>query len=134
MSGVYIKGMEMPKPKLADMAIVYDAYILVSPNGHAAIVVDNEDGLDSTEYPLVPVPPHGRLGDLDELKERATKRLYASNHGSMAEAYYASIIDLIDSAPTIIPAELAEEALRCDPCKPTQPECGTCEWAEEGKK
>lgn len=51
------------------------------------------------------LPPHGRLGDLDELKERATKRLYASNHGSMAEAYYASIIDLIDSTPTIIPAE-----------------------------
>ena len=59
-------------------------------------------------HSLVPVPPHGRLGDLDELKERATKRLYASNHGSMEEAYYASIIDLIDSAPTIIPAEEGE--------------------------
>lgn len=55
--------------------------------------------------PLAHVPPHGRLGDLDELKERATKRLYASNHGSMAEAYYAATIDLIDSAPTILPAE-----------------------------
>ena len=58
--------------------------------------------------PLQFVPPHGRLGDLDELKERATKRLYASNHGSMAEAYYASIIDLIDRAPTVIEAEEGE--------------------------
>lgn len=54
--GLYIPNMQMPKPKLADT--VYDAYIIVSPNGHAAIVVDNEDGMDSTEYPLVPVPPH----------------------------------------------------------------------------
>lgn len=50
------------------------------------------------------IGPHGRLGDLDALKERATNRLYASNHGSMAETYWAAIIDMIDSAPTIIPA------------------------------
>ena len=61
------------------------------------------------------VPPHGRLGDLDALKERATKRLYASNHGSMAEAYYAAIIDLIDSAPTIIPTEPFNNLSK--PCK-----------------
>ena len=111
--GIYIPNMEMPKPKLADT--VYDAYIIVSPNGHAAIVVDNEDGMDSTEYPLVPVPPHGRLGDLDALKERVTKRLYSSNHGSMAEAYYAALIDLIDTAPTIIPADHIGDATNMVP-------------------
>lgn len=57
------------------------------------------------DCPLIPVPEHGRLGDLDELKDRVTKRLYASNHGSMAEAYYSALIDMIDSAPTIIPAD-----------------------------
>ena len=58
--------------------------------------------------PLVSIPPHGRLIDADALKERVTKRLYSSNHGSMAEAYYAALIDLIDTAPTIIPEEEGE--------------------------
>ena len=57
--GVYIKGMKMPKPKFADITTVYNAHVLVHPNGHAVIVVENEDGLDSTEYPLTPVPPQG---------------------------------------------------------------------------
>ena len=59
--------------------------------------------------PLIEVPPHGRLIDEDALKERVTKRLYASNHGSMAEAYFAALIDVIDNAPTIIPAEPPKE-------------------------
>lgn len=63
----------------------------------------------AADCPLIFVGDHGRLGDLDELKERATKRLYASNHGSMAEAYFAALIDLIDTAPTIIPADKEAE-------------------------
>lgn len=55
--------------------------------------------------PLVALPAHGRLGDLDKLKKQATKRLYASNHGSLAEAYYSVIIGLIDDTPTILSAE-----------------------------
>lgn len=69
--GIYIPNMEMPKPKLADT--VYDAYIIVSPNGHAAIVVDNEDGMDSTEYPLVPVPPHGSAAIEKVISERISQ-------------------------------------------------------------
>lgn len=87
---VYIKGMEMPKPKFSDIATVYDAYVLVSLNGHATIVIDDEDGLDSKEYPLVHVPEHGRLIDADALlgTERET-----------FEDYH------ISEAPTIIPAD-----------------------------
>ena len=94
--GVYIK-MEMPKDggKL---------YMIVFSDGKACASYKPFEW-----HEVVSLPPHGRLGDLDELKERATKRLYASNHGSMAEAYYASIIDLIDSAPTIIPASGGNE-------------------------
>lgn len=55
--------------------------------------------------PMVDIPAHGRLGDLDKLKKQATKRLDASNHGSLAEAYFSVIIGLIDDTPTIIPAE-----------------------------
>lgn len=57
----------------------------------------------------VPVPPHGRLGDLDALittfcewgtrLERGRKLVI-----TMGEAKQA-IVDIIDSAPTIIPAE-----------------------------
>ena len=91
---VLIRGMEMPKPKLADMATVYDAYILVRPNGHAAIVVDNEDGLDSKEYPLIPVPPHGRLIDGDAVVRKIES--FCGTHWTTME---------IKRAPTIIPAE-----------------------------
>ena len=73
-----------------------------------AMMEDHKDGTRPSWCPLVHVLGHGRLGDLDELKDRATKHLYASNHGSMAEAYFAALIDLIDTAPTIIPAEEGE--------------------------
>jgi hypothetical protein len=108
--GVYIKGMEMPK-NCAECPL--KEYMICEGNNPPTICVNGyvneipKRGIIS-DCPLVHVPPHGRLGDLDELKERATKRLYASNHGSMAEAYYAALIDLIDSAPTIIPAEEGE--------------------------
>lgn len=105
--GVYIKGMEMPKPKLADMATVYDAYILVSPNGHTAIVVDNEDGLDSTEYLLVPIPPHGRLINADAVIAKlneTSKRIFGGD--DIPECSSLSIVeDYIEDAPTIIPTD-----------------------------
>jgi hypothetical protein len=99
--GIYLPDMEMPKN-------CYNCWLGHKCPKYEALLWNEINKERKADCPLVPVPPHGRLGDLDELKERATKRLYASNHGSMAEAYYASIIDLIDSAPTIIPAEEGE--------------------------
>ena len=98
--GVYIKGMEMPKPKLTDMATVYNAYVLVSPNGHATIVVDNDDGLDSTEYLLVSAPPHGRLIDADALCDLLMN--LADNE--YTPKVFASYLSYEENAPTIIPA------------------------------
>lgn len=91
--GVYIKGLNMPTERESfNLTIKY--------NG---LVAGTETGMQVAEaYEL---PPHGRLGDLDKLKERVTKHLYASNHGSMAEAYFAALIELIDTAPTIIQTE-----------------------------
>ena len=88
-------------------------WIVVRKDG--SFTYNVREGWQDGKQKTVPVPPHGRLGDLDALKERATKRLYASNHGSMAEAYYAAIIDLIDSAPTIIPTEPFNNLSK--PCK-----------------
>ncbi len=120
--GVYIKGMKMPKPKLADMATVYYAYVLVSPNGHAVIVVDNEDGLDSTGYPLVTVPPHVDLVDKQRMTDEVRKHekaaydevvaLHKQKRFDATYEYYRGYSDglitasgLVRFAPTIIPAE-----------------------------
>jgi hypothetical protein len=119
MSGVYIKGIEMPKscsvcPMLEGDrmdGLCHAASKWLDDAEHWTWYVYPDGDMDDSKpcnCPLVLVPPHGRLGDLDALKERVTKRLYASNHGSMAEAYFAALIDLIDTAPTIIPAEEGE--------------------------
>ena len=122
--GVYI-NMEMPKPKLTDRVTVYNAYILVSPDGHAAIVVDNEDGLDSTEYPLVPVPEHGDLIDRNETIKALWKALFEYEDRTEKQFVESSELDVADwilhrifvqnmsdidrqtilQMPTIIPAE-----------------------------
>lgn len=100
--GVYIPGMEMPEDGFITITVTSDGRVVGNSkkeNGKFEYL-DNEDIAKA-----VPVPPRGRLGALDALKARATKRLYASNHGSMAEAYYAALIDLIDEEPTVIPAD-----------------------------
>lgn len=110
--GVYIKGMEMPKPKLAGMVAVYNAYIVVKHNGDVKIVIDNEDQTDSTEYSLVSVPPHGRLGDLDKLEKMFAdidSAPYSCFDGE--EPFYSAedAAQIIRLAPTIIPASERKE-------------------------
>lgn len=91
---ILIKGMEMPKScgycPLRNEARYGDECYL---------------GASLTEYqkrpddcPLVPVPPHGRLIEADRLKE-----VFHRNVAS-GEAFD----QLIDIAPTIIPAEEGE--------------------------
>ena len=87
--GVYIPGMELPKS-------CWDCYFQdcgnCRLNNHK--VVDKcitEDRIDD-DCPLVPVPPHGRLIDADDLANSITGAIYHS--------------DLLD-APTVIPAEEA---------------------------
>lgn len=126
MSDILIRGMEMPKPKFTDMATVYDAYILVSHNGHATIVVDNEDGLDSTAYPLVPVPEHGRLIDADAFSEKIIEIVERQKYDdlytkslSVGEILREVVnelrgagLDGFDNAPTIIRAEPEKEEMK----------------------
>lgn len=99
---VYIPGMEMPEDGFITITVTSDGRVVGNSKKESGKFeyLDNEDIAKA-----VPVPPHGRLGDLDALKARATKRLYASNHGSMAEAYCAALIDLIDAEPAVIPAD-----------------------------
>ena len=105
---VLIKGMEMPI-KCEDCPCFYPEY-----NECNAIVgrwVDGK-GTPPSDCPLVPVPPHGRLIDADALittfcewgtrLERGRKLVI-----TMSEAKQA-IVDIIEDAPTIIPAEEGE--------------------------
>ena len=99
MSGVYIKGMEMPKRghtvtlTILGGGEVYVQYYDCKPHLTVPIV-----------YKAVPVPDHGRLIDADALPT------YDKPIGKMMMfgGEYVYTQTAIDNAPTIIPAEEGE--------------------------
>lgn len=109
---VLIRGMEMPKccfvcacyHNRADDGY-YDYEICgasgtVFNDGYAS-VTGHKDHIDPFKArldncPLVPVPPHGRLGDLDAL---------LFNIPAPIEDEYKYVRRIIEETPTIIPAE-----------------------------
>lgn len=109
--GAYIKGMKIPQPNSSDKADFYDAYILVSPNGHATIVVDSLD--HTKEYSLIPVPePHGRLIDAGRFDARLDRGKRTISSLPLPEDFidmYALIADGVkeelSKCGTIIPEE-----------------------------
>ncbi|MGX8702906.1 MAG: hypothetical protein ACSW8H_00470 [bacterium] len=111
MSDLLIRGMEMPTS-------CWDCYFQDCGNCrlNAHKVVDKciiEDRRDE-DCPLAPVPPHGRLGDLDALYESC---VLDTNIDVMASAKRINeYMQLkIDDAPTIIPAEPCNNLSK--PCK-----------------
>ena len=94
--GVYIKGMEMPKE--------YAVIIKIYPDGRIGKIpyvqwfqTDLVEGVQA-----VPVPPHGRLIDADELLQSHS----VSDGIYFPDAYIPATA--IKAAPTIIPAEEAD--------------------------
>lgn len=89
---ILIKGAEMPKPGR------YEAVIIVLDKSTAEIAISPaEDDIGYwKEYPLVPVPEHGRLGDLDELLDRA--------FGCLDEETFLAFQFLVNGSVTIISA------------------------------
>lgn len=99
--GVYVKGMEMPKDK--------PLIIKINPDGAVSSTFDN----DYRKYEAVPVPPHGRLGDLDELAKQIEHDRYHHTHTDGLAvrhhiAEYGHFLKKIADTPTIIPAEESE--------------------------
>lgn len=94
MAGVYIPGMEMP---------IFCNYCVFSHNGvcdlNHDVICTYEPVTRAADCPLVHVPDHGRLGDLDALK----KKTYPFPCAIGVE--YAVTLRAINEAPTIIPAE-----------------------------
>lgn len=85
---ILIEGMEMPKDR--------PQLLWIYPNGKAMTVQSDVDPWK--ELQAVPIPPHGRLGDLDALKDKWThKDLDLFSQG------WSWLRDL-NQAPTVIPA------------------------------
>ena len=100
MSGIYIPGMGMPQR---------DEVITIYPDGTAH---RHHLGLRLriSESKSIPVPDHGRLGDLDELKECLKKpvTMDANRAERLWEGWHECTIGVgqaIDALPTIIPED-----------------------------
>lgn len=101
MSGIYIPGMEIPKRCIA-CQLNYDscACILTGSRYYKhGVEFDPGEGR-LPDCPLVPVTEHGRLGDLDELLDRA--------FGCLDEETFLAFQFLVNGSVTIIPAEEGE--------------------------
>lgn len=96
--GVYIniKGMEMPRN-------CYNCWLGLKCPKYEALLWNEINKERKADCPLVPVPPHGRLIDADEL----VNELVHSEFFSMSD--YNNFVGLVLKAPTIIPAEPLNE-------------------------
>lgn len=106
--GVYIPGMKMPvKCALCDAAFP-DGVGWSCPLIKGRPNIDNQKGRRK-DCPLVPVPPHRRLGDLDAAAELAMQYCPDDDGScSKAGADLRELLDEIETLPTIIPAEEGE--------------------------
>ena len=104
--GVYIKGMELPKPgKLVLVEIDENGDVFAAYDGGRTKLA---------EYTAIPVPNHGRLGDLDELAKTFREDAVDdwNKHATplnWSDAF-EDVAGMIDDAPTIIPADKEEES------------------------
>ena len=112
--GVYIKGMEMPTNCPCELTGVgYDlccSFVFGIPKRVREYYECCENGTRPDWCPLVPVPPHGRLGDLDKLEKMFAdidSAPYSCFDGS--EPFYSAedAVHIIRLAPTVIDAEEA---------------------------
>lgn len=89
---ILIQGMEMPKP--------YDhLFVGESLAGDLFVRNDTQEGDNVVWYPLVEIPPHGRLIDADEL---LTSKVVGTQIAGWGKMYHETCIEY---APTIIPAD-----------------------------
>lgn len=105
---ILIDGMEMPKSCAGCPAYRF-GYTLDSDcwNVCAACGKDlnNPFGIGRPDWcPARPVPPHGRLGDLDRLAEKVKDMAKEFPLDSIGAERYRLFAEFIKTAPTIIPA------------------------------
>ena len=102
MGDILIKGMEMPTN-------CYNCWLGHKCPKYEALLWNEVNKERKADCPLIPVPPHGRLGDLDALIDKVIAKYL--EHERKGELVFAAaevkqdIVDLIGAAPTIIPTE-----------------------------
>ena len=114
--GVYINGMEMPT-SCSECPICYDAILCPITQtafydmNHEEVYKGWNDLVDRLpNCPLVPVPPHGRLIDADELWKSMYHEAFETDSpmqkwDSGCWIRYKIFEQQEEAAPTIIPAE-----------------------------
>lgn len=108
---VIVKGMEMPKNcRTCPMLFDGHSYRWCNITGESLGIEETDNGRD--EYcPLIELPPHGRLGDLDALYAEISNGNKAYNGIDGYDGEYLSIanvddcLDAIKYAETVIEAE-----------------------------
>ena len=108
--GVYIKGMEMPKEGFVEILIRDDG--TVQQTGQSYRIYDGTNcytpyiGETPVMYKAATVPPHGRLGDLDELYNHLNEWYLTHEHGfsETEKIYIRAMLTGVKDSPTIIPA------------------------------
>ena len=99
MSGIYISGVE-----LSDK---FPMWLMVYPDG--AVEMCGQETWTLLDKPAIPVPDHGRLGDLDALEKafhedaRDEWNKWASPL-NWADAF-GDVADIVRDEPTVIPAD-----------------------------
>lgn len=107
---ILIRGMEMPVTCCHCKLMVYNTELVwddaeTERTGSWVCLLTGEliDNTKREEHcPLIPVPPHGRQGDLDALMEQFDGDCYGCPYDTCMAR------ELVASAPTIIPAEEGE--------------------------
>ena len=101
MSGVYIKGMEMPKNCYTCPFCDYVSARCDAVKGNPYTPADRYDKR-ADFCPLFPVPDHGDLIDRSFADVLSWKN---GEHGETFDDGVMFVLDKLDDAPTIIPAD-----------------------------
>ena len=106
---ILIKGIDLPEScrvcKFNDYNEWDDTWCMVTEKDieHEA----RNERRRSKDCPLVPIPEHGRLGDLDDFAKRMKNLVEkAEDDGfDLGAVWYSEFVRHVELTPTIIPAE-----------------------------
>lgn len=109
MSGVYIKGMEMPKNcHNCPLCLMR----CCCANGEELTEKQTRPNAERPQFcPLIPVHDHGRLVEADAVVEQIDEWIDAVGYATVGKgmSYYGELLGCIEDAPTIIPADKEDE-------------------------
>ena len=115
---VIVKGMEMPKNcRTCPMLFDGHSYRWCNITGESLGIEETDNGRDE-HCPLIELPPHGRLGDLDKLEEQFKRAIETyipkdpTRHMDVVTSNrchaWCNGLTVIQDAPTVIEAERSE--------------------------